>query len=94
MNTKSGLVDGLVGLPGDALLTEKRLAEALQVADRTARRMVVRGELPPPILFGCRRMWKVSAIRSWIDDLTAEVLRRQSRQLAEQAKAEVKMAAL
>lgn len=63
---KTGIVTGLAELPREAILDEPALAKIFGVAPRTIKRMVVRHELPPPILLASKRCWKVGAILDWI----------------------------
>lgn len=56
------LIVALAQLPPQALVSEGALAEALSVTKRTIRRMVRRGELPPPIAFAGRSTWMVCRI--------------------------------
>jgi len=51
------LITALADLPEGALLSEAYLAETFRVTDRTVRRMVARGELPPPLPIGSRPLW-------------------------------------
>jgi len=88
------IIDGLVGLDDNILLTKPALASVLRVSGRTAQRMIGRGEIPAPIVQGHRRLWKVSSIRRWFDRLDEEAQRHHARQRAERERIEARMAVL
>ena len=54
---KGFLAQELAELPQKTLLDETQLARMLHVTRRTVRRMVSRGELPPPIRLAGRSVW-------------------------------------
>jgi hypothetical protein len=59
----TGLVlDGFALLPEKALVDDKALGIALGRGDRSIRRMVERGELPPGISIGGRTLWIVGRV--------------------------------
>lgn len=58
------------------LLTEAQVAELIQVATRTLRRMVSAGRFPKPVKLGantesqqCRRRWVRAEIDEWLRQL-------------------------
>ena len=63
-------VFGFAGFSPDDMVDEPTLAGSLRVTPRTVRRMVVRGELPAPILLAGRRAWNIGRVRLWIDRLS------------------------
>ena len=66
----SGLAEpitALADLPERALLSEAYLAEVFGVTDRTVRRMVERGELPPPLPIGSRPLWLAGRVLRHIE---------------------------
>ena len=63
----SGIITGLAELPREAILDEAALARVFDVVPRTIKRMVVRYELPPPVLLASKRCWKVGAVLDWIN---------------------------
>jgi len=58
---------GLAELPDSAMMDLAALALALGCCQRTARRMVRRRELPPPIKLGRRSVWTAGRLRAWLD---------------------------
>ena len=78
---------GFAGFSPDDLVDEPTLAGTLRVTTRTVRRMVVRGELPAPILLAGRRVWNIGRVRLWIDRLSeaaeAKVTERRHQEEAE-----------
>lgn len=58
----------LAELPERALLDEAALADALSVSDRTVRRMVARGELPPSVPLASRATWQAGRVLGWIEE--------------------------
>ncbi len=56
------LITKLAELPERTVLDEAELADVLGVQKRTVRRMVQRGELPPPVRFGGRSTWQIGGI--------------------------------
>jgi len=85
VNETGFCVDELARLPERALIDEGRLAGALDVNPRTIRRMIDRGELPPPAQLGNRKVWMpgrvLDHIAARLDDAekeaAAEALRLQ-----------------
>lgn len=61
------LVDELAKLPERSILDEGRLAGILNISSRTLRRMVARGELPPPIPLGGRSVWLSDRLLSYLN---------------------------
>ena len=59
---------GLARLPETAWIDEAALAREFGVSGRSIRRMVKRGELPPPILLGGRNHWNIDRVLRWLDD--------------------------
>ena len=57
----------LAELPDSAMMDLAALAEALGCCQRTARRMIRRRELPPPIKLGRRSVWTAGRLRAWLD---------------------------
>jgi predicted DNA-binding transcriptional regulator AlpA len=64
---EKGIIDAWALLPGKTLLDESRLAAALQVTSRTARRMVASLELPPPVQLGGRSVWMIGKVLEHIE---------------------------
>lgn len=62
------VAEGLAGLPDDQWIDQATMAEAFGVVDRTLRRMVERGEVPPPIPLAGGSRWKVGRVREWLDN--------------------------
>jgi predicted DNA-binding transcriptional regulator AlpA len=62
----------LATINADALIDETALAISLNVTKRTVRRMVKRGELPPPIPLAGRSTWLVGHVRSHINQRAKE----------------------
>ena len=79
-------VTDLGWLKDDAYIDEAGLADALDKSGRTVRRMVVRGELPAPFLFGGRRQWRVGDVKDWIDGLAEQAKKDREREDAEISK--------
>lgn len=59
-----------------ALLTEDQVAELIQIATRTLRRMVSAGRFPKPVKLGantesqqCRRRWVRAEVDEWLRQL-------------------------
>lgn len=73
------VISALAELPERAIVDERALADALQVSKRTVRRMVSRGELPPPVRFGGRAMWQVQAVLTWFEARAARASREAER---------------
>ncbi|MCK6474048.1 MAG: hypothetical protein L6R28_20190 [Planctomycetes bacterium] len=61
------VISSLVALPPKALVTEAGLAKAFGVTTRTVRRMVARGELPPPIRLTGKSTWIAERILAHLD---------------------------
>ena len=61
------VMTALAKLPDRALLDEAALADALRVSDRTIRRMVDRGELPPGTKLAGRKAWLAGRVLDWIE---------------------------
>ena len=71
----------LAEMSADALLDEEALAGVLKVTSRTIRRMVGRGQLPPGVKLGARRIWmagKVTQHLKYEADRLATAARRHS----------------
>lgn len=67
-STAGVVLTRLAELPERALLDEAALADALSVSDRTVRRMVARGELPPPVQLASRATWQAGRVLGWIEE--------------------------
>ena len=78
----SGVFTALAALPVDSLIDQRALADAFRVCERTLRRMVRAGQLPPPVALGARRVWIAGRVRDWLAGRAAEAERRAKRQLA------------
>lgn len=55
------------------LIDERALAEALGVCVRTLRRMVRRGDLPPAVRLGRKKIWQSDRVLDHLDRRAAEV---------------------
>jgi len=78
-NAKGLTVTKLAELPAGSMLDEKALAEVFAVSPRTIRRMIGRGELPPGVFLGARKIWfseKVIEFLSQRAEQTAEERRK------------------
>jgi predicted DNA-binding transcriptional regulator AlpA len=73
------VISALAKLPERAIVDERALADALHVSKRTVRRMVSRGELPPPVPFAGRSMWQVQAVLAWFEARAARASREAER---------------
>ena len=62
------LVTTLAELPGATILNEQTLANILHVSPRSIRRMTDRGEIPPPISLGSRRVWSSGKLLEFLDE--------------------------
>jgi hypothetical protein len=60
---------GLADVPPGTLLDEQALATSLHLSPRTVRRLVGRGQLPPGVKLGGRRIWVAGRV---IDFVMAE----------------------
>lgn len=79
----SGLVlDRLAQLDDRAMLNEVALASGLGCADRTLRRMVERGEVPPPISLAGRSVWILGRVFDWLQNRAEREEKEQLTQLA------------
>ena len=67
MSETGRILTTLGSLPAGSLLDEPGLAGALDVAGRTIREMVARGELPPPIRVASRNTWLAGRVLSWLN---------------------------
>lgn len=67
-------------LPARALIDTKRLAHTLDVTTDTLRRMVRRGELPPPIRLARRSTWFVGRVLAHIEAAADRAELRSNRQ--------------
>jgi predicted DNA-binding transcriptional regulator AlpA len=76
------LIDALARLPEKTILDETKLASLLGVVGRTVRRMVQRGELPPPVLFGGRAVWFSGRVLAHLDAAFERVEKEAQRQAA------------
>lgn len=70
------LLTELAALPPGAMVDEQRLARLLGVTDRTVRRMVRRGELPPPVRLGGRAVWLAGRVLAHVERRAEEAARR------------------
>jgi predicted DNA-binding transcriptional regulator AlpA len=77
-----GVIQELAELHEDALIDAAALARHLGVCDRTLRRMIRRGELPPPVRMGGRSRWLAGRVRQWINDRAALAEKDAARELA------------
>jgi len=50
----------------DTLLDLGGLCGLFRCCSRSIRRMIMKGELPPPVRLGVRQVWQVGRITSWI----------------------------
>lgn len=62
------VVRTLADLPPRSLVTEAGLAEMFSVSDRTVRRMVERGQLPPPVKLADRNTWMVGLLLDYLEE--------------------------
>jgi predicted DNA-binding transcriptional regulator AlpA len=74
------LLTRLAELPAKTLLDEQALAQALAVTTRTVRRMVQRGELPPPVRFAGRSTWFNEAVLDHVRQLAVRAAREAERE--------------
>ena len=70
----------LAEIPDGAMMDLKALADALGICTRTARRAIRRGELPPGIGMGRRRIWTAGRVRAWLDRRADEAEREAERE--------------
>ena len=67
---------GVLGsTPDEALASVADIAAAMNVCVTTIRRMIARGELPPPVSLGKDDVWTVGWIRRWIEERLAAAAR-------------------
>jgi len=64
---ESGLCLRLDQLGDGAVLSTAVLAERMQVSEVTVKRMIGRGELPPPVPMGRWQVWTAGWVRGWIE---------------------------
>lgn len=62
------VVRTLADLPPRSLITEAGLAEVFSVSGRTVRRMVNRGQLPPPVKLADRNTWMVGLLLDYLEE--------------------------
>jgi len=74
------IIDGLALLPEKTLLDEGRLAAILHVGPRTIHRMSLRGQIPPAIRLGKRKVWIVGRVIAHIEGLAERAARDAERQ--------------
>ena len=67
------MIDELARLPSKTILDEARMASLLGVTERSIRRTVERGELPPGISLGKRTVWLSDRVLNYVDARAAEV---------------------
>jgi len=79
------VIDTLDALQDGTIVNEKALAGIFGVNDRTIRRMVQRGELPPPFLFGGMRRWRGGDIKAHIGGLAERAQKEKEKEDAEKA---------
>ena len=64
-----------VGVLGDtpdrALVSVADIAAEMKVCTTTIRRMIARGELPPPVSLGKDDVWTAGWVRKWIEERLA-----------------------
>ena len=77
-----GIIRRLAELPSQTILTEAAVAGAFGVNGRTIRRMVGRGELPPPIALGGRSAWIGGRILAHLDARAERAARDAERRAA------------
>ena len=63
----AGLCLRLDQLGDGAVLSTTGLAERMQVSEVTVKRMIGRGELPPPVPMGRWQVWTAGWVRGWIE---------------------------
>lgn len=83
---RGGVIDGLISIHDESIVSEKMLAGVLGVSDRTVRRMVNRGELPAPFLLAHRRSWRTADVKKHIDGLADKAQRDRAIEDAEKAR--------
>lgn len=65
----TGVYDGLAHLHPDAIIDKNYLAKAFGVGEKTIRRRIAAGELPPPSeKLGRCPGWVVGVLRDWLKD--------------------------
>jgi len=61
-------ITALTGLPSGTVLDERALAQALKVSTRTVRRMADRGEIPPGVRLGARKVWLSDKVLAFLSE--------------------------
>lgn len=79
-NSPSGIYDGLAKLAPDTFIDKNRLAKIFGVSEKTIRRRITTGELPPPHMRMNRQpQWHVGELLEW---LRSEAKRRADESVA------------